>query len=160
MGSTAEETLQPIASPAQLCLPLRLLTQLLARRIVSLASALGVAGIALGSAAPTHASVPPDTLYGAGLLSATNRFQVVTIDPIDGITPLSGEAGYFQDLAFDSSGRLFATAGCYDLPNDFPSCEFFPSSMLVGNREGCFRPSADPRFPHGAAWNRAALRDQ
>lgn len=45
MRSTGEATLQPIASPAQLCSPLRSLIISLARRIFPLACALGVAGI-------------------------------------------------------------------------------------------------------------------
>jgi len=101
MGPTGEETLQPIASPAQLCSPLRSLTLLLARRIVPLASALGVAGIAVGQPAP--ASAPPDTLYG--VVSFLDGNRVVTIHPGGGAVPLPGEAGIFQDPRLRCIGK-------------------------------------------------------
>jgi len=129
MGWTAEEALLPIASPTQLGSPLRSLTISLTRRIVPLACALGVAGIAVGSALLAHASVPPDTLYGAALFPGSAR--VVTIHPGDGVAPLPGEAGLFQDLAFDASRRLFAVTTCPDFPDGYPLCEFTSPSVLV-----------------------------
>jgi hypothetical protein len=39
--------------------------------------------------------------------------------------------GFFGDLAFDSSGRLFATTQCLDFPDDHPSCEHFSPTVLV-----------------------------
>jgi len=92
---------------APLCSPLHSLAVSLLGRIGLLACALAIAGIAVGNARVTHASVPADTLYGAG----GNR--IVTIDQNDAsITPFPTQPGFdFQGLAFDFAGRLFAT-GC------------------------------------------------
>jgi hypothetical protein len=89
---------------APLCPPLRSLAVSLLGRIGPLACALAIAGIAVGNARGTHASVAADTLYGASL------DHIVTIDQNDGsITPLAPQPGFvFIALAFDSSGRLFA----------------------------------------------------
>jgi hypothetical protein len=88
-------------------------------------------GIAVGGAPLTHASVPPDTLYGvAG--DEIDGVGVVTIDQGDASTArLPGDAGSYQDLAFDSSGRLFATAICPDSANTSPSCPSSGPSVLV-----------------------------
>src|SRR5262245_22403258 len=99
------------------------------RRMVALASALGVVGMWVGVAQPTHASLPPDTLYGVTAAENT-RPGIVTIDQSDASTvPLPILAGYFQDLAFDSSGRLFATTTC--LNSDASSCALTGPSVLV-----------------------------
>jgi hypothetical protein len=94
-------------SRAPLSTPLRSLAVSLFGRIGLLACTLAIVGIAVGNARVTHASVPADTLYGAG----GNR--IVTIDQNDAsITPFPTQPGFdFQGLAFDFAGRLFAT-GC------------------------------------------------
>jgi len=118
MGSPAEETLRPIASPARIGSPHRSLTISLARRIVPLASALAFVAVAAGNARPTAASVPADTLYAS-------RFDVIaTLDPNDGsITDLEPQVALFDGLAFDSDGRLFATACA-------PTCVFAPDLLM------------------------------
>jgi hypothetical protein len=98
-------------------------------RILGLASALAIAGMLVAGGRPTHAAAPPDTLHGVAELLEGNR--VVTIHPGGGAVALPGEPGIFQDLAFDASGRLFATTTCPDFPEGYPSCEFFPASVLV-----------------------------
>jgi hypothetical protein len=87
--------------------PLRALAVSLFGRIGPLACTLVIAGIAVGSAAVTHAAVPADTLYGAGWL------QISTLDQNDGSsTALANHPEFhFYGLAFDSTGRLFAS-GC------------------------------------------------
>jgi hypothetical protein len=77
------------------------------RRIGPLACALAIAGIAVGDARVAHATVPADTLYGGGL------FQISTLDQNDGSsTALANQPEFdFYGLAFDSTGRLFAS-GC------------------------------------------------
>ncbi len=92
---------------APFCPPLRAPAVSWFGRIGPLACALAIAGIAVGNARVTHASVPADTLY------AVNFDQVVTVDQSDGsVTPLAPQPGIkFFTLAFDSAGRLFAT-GC------------------------------------------------
>lgn len=96
--------------------------------IVPLAYAL-VVGIAIAGAQPTHASVPPDTLYGVA--TSPEGPRVVTIHPGDRVAPLPAQGGIFQDLAFDASGRLFAATTCPDFPEGYPSCEFSSPSVLV-----------------------------
>jgi hypothetical protein len=83
---------------------LRSLAVSLLGQIGPLACALAIAGIAVGNARVTHASVPADTLYGTG------GDHIVTVDQNDGsITPLAPQPGFvFIALAFDSAGRLFA----------------------------------------------------
>ena len=75
--------------------------------IGSLACALAIAGIAVGTAQATQASVPADTLYGP------NRSLILKVDQNDGLTTtFANHPGfYFRGLAFDSTGRLFAS-GC------------------------------------------------
>jgi hypothetical protein len=81
-------------------------------RIGPLACALVIAGVAVGSARVTHASVAADTLYGAA------GDHLVTLDQYDAsITALPAQAGFtFAAVAFDSAGTLFAT-GCIDDPH-------------------------------------------
>lgn len=126
MGGTPDETPRPIACPGRGSGSLRLSA---VRRIVPLAAALELAGLAPTD--PAHASIPPDALHGvAG--AATESIGVVGIDQADAsITPLPGEPGFYQDLAFDSSGRLFATTTCPDFPDGHPSCQSSPPSVLV-----------------------------
>ncbi len=91
-------------------------------QIVPLACALAIAGIAVGNARPTYASVPADTLYGSG------GNAIVTIDQNDGaITMLAPQPALFEGIAFDSSGRVFATSDC--LP--FPGCDVGVESVLL-----------------------------
>ena len=98
---------------------MRALAVSLLEQIGPLACALAIAGIAVGSARLTHASVAADTLYGAG----GNR--IVTIDQNDAsITPFPPQPGFqFQGLAFDFAGKLFAT-GC---------AEEYVCSFSIGN---------------------------
>jgi hypothetical protein len=93
-------------------------------RIGPLACALAIAGIALGNARATHASVPADTLY------ATAGDHLITVDQDDGsITALAAQPGLiFMGLAFDSAGRLFAT-GCIDA--DTNPCQFYSDRLLM-----------------------------
>jgi hypothetical protein len=93
-------------------------------RIGPLACALVIAGIAVGSARVTHASVPADTLYGAA------GDHLVVVDQDDGsVTPLPAHSGLLlTGLAFDSAGRLFAT-GCFDA--EPTSCWFYPERLLM-----------------------------
>jgi len=97
---------------APLCSPLRSLAVSLVGRVGPLACALAIAGIAVGNARVTHASVPADTLYGLSLqyFGTPPEYSIVTIDPNDG-SMAGGEpqAVNFKGLAFDSDGRLFAT---------------------------------------------------
>jgi hypothetical protein len=83
------------------------------RRIIApLISVLAITGIAVGSARPTVASVPADTLYGSALvdLGDPGVHSIATIDQNDGSnTWLEPQAVNFKGLAFDSDGRLFAT---------------------------------------------------
>ena len=82
------------------------------RIIAPLISAIAIAGIAVGNARPTVASVPADTLYGSALveLGDPGERSIVTIDQNDGsITWLEPQSENFKGLAFDSDGRLFAT---------------------------------------------------
>jgi hypothetical protein len=84
--------------------------------IGALACTLAIVGIAVGNARVTHASVPADTLYGGGF------YRLVMVEQNDGsLTRLADQHGFmFYGLAFDSSGRLFAS-GCIDI--SFPdSC--------------------------------------
>jgi len=87
------------------------LTVSLVGRIVPLACAFAIAGIAVGNAQPTGASVPADTLYASfgGL---------ITIDQSDGSTTRLGPLIAFVGVAFDSDGRLFTT-GCVFSPPTF-----------------------------------------
>ena len=89
----------------------------MSRVSVVLLFALAIAGISVGNARVTHASVPADTLYGGGW------YKIYTIDQNDwSITPLAPQPGFvFYGLAFDSEGRLFATG-----VNDF----FFPRLLM------------------------------
>jgi hypothetical protein len=98
---------------APLCTSLRSLAASLFGRIGPLACALAIAGIAVGNARVTHASVPADTLYGGGW------WNIHTIDQNDGsITPLAHQPGFlFYGLAFDSEGRLFATGAMSPFPS-------------------------------------------
>jgi hypothetical protein len=93
-------------------------------RIGPLACALAIAGIAVGNAGVTHASVPADTLYGVF------GDRIVTVDQNDAsITPLAPQPGFrFIGLAFDSAGRLFA-AGCFDTVR--PGYCIFSSDRLL-----------------------------
>jgi hypothetical protein len=87
-------------------------------QIGPLACALAIAGIAVGYVRVTHASVPVDTLYGA------SQKHIVTIDQNDGsTTPLAPQPDGFSffGLAFDSTGRLFATGCSEGNPCPFPS---------------------------------------
>lgn len=82
------------------------------RIIAPLISVLALAGIAVGNASPTLASVPADALYGSALveLGVPGEHSIVTIDQNDGSnTWLEPQAVNFKGLAFDSDGRLFAT---------------------------------------------------
>ena len=88
-------------------------------------------GIAAGGAQLTHASVPPDTLYSVVSSLIDGNPRVVKIEPGIGVTPLSNEVGLFEDVAFDASGRLFATTTCPDFPDGYPSCELSVPSILV-----------------------------
>jgi hypothetical protein len=110
---------------APLCTPLRSLAVSLLGQIGPLACALAIAGIAVGNARVTHASVPADTLYG------TNGDHLVAIDPNDGsITPLAPQPGFwFSGLAFDSAGRLFAT-GC-SREGDSRPCSTVSTPLLM-----------------------------
>jgi hypothetical protein len=74
-----------------------------------LACAIAIAGMAVGGARTGNASAPADTLYGGG------SFRLVLVDQNDGsLTRLANQDGFrFYGLAFDSSGRLFAS-GCID----------------------------------------------
>ena len=83
-------------------------------RIGPLACALAIAGVVAGNARVTHASVPADTLYGATMIDY-GVGRIVTVDQNDGsITPFAPQPEFrFLGLAFDSSGRLFAS-GCID----------------------------------------------
>jgi hypothetical protein len=85
-----------------------------------LACALAIAGIAVGNAGVTHASVPGDTLYG------TIGNRIVTVDQNDGsIAWVTIQRGFtFYGLAFDSAGRLFAV-GCIE------SCWYWISGLLL-----------------------------
>jgi hypothetical protein len=105
--------------------PLRSLALSSSRRIGPLACALVIAGIAVGSARVTHASVPAETLYGAGL------YHLVTVDQDDGsITALASQPGFhFLGLAFASAGRLF-TAGCIDSGSP-GHCAVFSDRLLM-----------------------------
>jgi len=77
---------------------------------------LAIAAFALLSAPPIFAVVPADLLYFA--LEDT----IVVMDVTDGsVTELEHQLANFRGLAFDSSGRLLATA---DLCNE-PDCGFF-----------------------------------
>jgi hypothetical protein len=98
-------------------------------RVGQLACALAIAGIAVGNALVTHASVPADTLYGASDERSGGR--IVTVDQNDGsITPLALQPDFaFLALAFDSAGRLF-TAGCIDSGSPLP-CEIFSDRLLM-----------------------------
>jgi len=87
--------------------------------------ALAIAGIAVGNARVTDASVPADTLYGGGF------YRLVTLDQNDGsLTRLADQHGFmFYGLAFDSAWRLFA-AGCIDI--GFPgSCAGYSDRLLM-----------------------------
>jgi hypothetical protein len=102
---------------APLCPPLRSLAVSWFGRIGPLVCALAIAGIAVGTARVTHASVPADTLYGGGW------WNIHTIDQNDAsLTLLAHQPGHvFDGLAFDSEGRLFATGAI-----DF----FFPRLLM------------------------------
>ena len=110
--------------------PLRSLAVSLLGRIGLLACALAIAGVAVGGARVTHASVPADTLYGAMDEYYANR--IVTVDQNDGsITPLAPQPGFrFFGLAFDSAGRLFA-AGCFDSNPPSPYWCFSSDRLLM-----------------------------
>jgi len=94
-------------SRAPLAPPLRSLAVSSFGWIGPLAGALAIACIALGDARVAHASVLADTLYG------TNRPLILTVDQNDGsATAFANHPGFtFRGLAFDSTGRLFAS-GC------------------------------------------------
>jgi hypothetical protein len=105
--------------------PLRSLAVSLFGRIGPVACALAIAGIAVGNARVTHASVPADTLYGGGF------YRLVTVEQNDGsLTRLADQPGFmFYALAFDSSGRLFAS-GCIDI--SYPdSCRIYSDRLLM-----------------------------
>jgi len=105
--------------------PLRSLSVSLFGRIGPLVCALAIAGIAVGTARVTHASVPADTLYGGGF------YRLVTVEQNDGsLTRLADQTGFmFYGLAFDSSGRLFAS-GCIDV--SYPdSCRIHSDRLLM-----------------------------
>lgn len=88
------------------------------RRLGTLALVLALAAFA---AAPVAAGVPADALYGSGLDA------IVAIDPADGsLTPLAPQPARLLGLAFDSSGRLFAT-GC----TDPASCGYLSEKLLL-----------------------------
>ena len=72
-----------------------------------LACAFAIAGIAVGGARIGHAAAVVDKLYG------TNRNLILTVDQDDGsATVLANHPDFrFRGLAFDSTGRLFAS-GC------------------------------------------------
>jgi hypothetical protein len=77
---------------------------------------LAIAAFALLSASPTVAAVPADLLYLA------LKDAIVVMDLNDGsVTELEHQLVYFRGLAFDSSGKLLATA---DLCNE-PDCGGF-----------------------------------
>jgi hypothetical protein len=93
--------------------------------IWALACALAIAGVGIGNARVTHASVPADTLYGTGF------YRLVTVDQNDGsITPLAPQSEIsFVALAFDSAGRLFTT-GCISLGSP-GYCALFTDRLLM-----------------------------
>jgi hypothetical protein len=117
---------------APLFSPSRSLAVTLFRRFGPLACALAIAGIAVGTAQATVASVPADTLYGSAFTSAPGdlgEHSVVTIDQNDGsITGLEPQAVNLKGLAFDSEGRLFATDCGY---SDGYYCYFIESPSLL-----------------------------
>jgi hypothetical protein len=77
---------------------------------------LAIAAFALLSAPPIFAAVPADLLYFA------LEDAIVVMDLNDGsVTELEHQLANFRGLAFDSSGKLLATA---DLCNE-PDCGFF-----------------------------------
>jgi len=100
---------------------LRSLAVSLFERIGPLACAFAIAGVAVGGARLTHASVPADTLYGG------SDGYIVMLDQNDGsITALAHQPGFrFFGLAFDSEGRLFAT-GLIDLSFPYLLMELDP----------------------------------
>ena len=102
-------------SRAPLRSPLRPLALLAFRWIGAMACALAIAGMAVGSAGAAQASVPADLLYFA------LNDAIVVMDLNDGsVTELEHQLANFRGLAFDSSGKLLATA---DLCNE-PDCGF------------------------------------
>ena len=109
---------------APLSPPLRSLAVSLLGRIGPLACALAIAGIVAGNARVTHAAVPADTLYGGG------GYRLVVVDQNYGsFTRLANQDGFrFYGLAFDSSGRLFAS-GCID--PDFAHCALHSDRLLM-----------------------------
>ncbi len=126
MGRTSAEPSRPIASPARKRSP---------RPSPSgwaslLASILLIAGVGMGGARAAHASVPPDTLHGVAVFPELASAHVIRIDPSEGIAPLP-EPGFFDDLAFGASGRLFAVTSCPDFPDGYPSCRLSSPSVLV-----------------------------
>ena len=81
-----------------------------------------VLALAASAAGPILADVPADTLYGSGVT------EIVTLDQHDGsITSLAPQSMNLSGLAFDSTGRLFAT-GC---ATGFPSCNSATESLLL-----------------------------
>jgi hypothetical protein len=86
-----------------------------------------VIGIVISRAQPTQAAVPPDTLYGVA--TSPEGPRIVTIHPGDQVVPLPGESAIYHDLAFDASGRLFATTFCTEFPDGSSAC--VPPSLLV-----------------------------
>jgi hypothetical protein len=95
--------------------------------IGQLACALAIAGIAVGTAQATHASVPADTLYGA------NRNLILTVDQNDGsATAFANHPEFsFNGLAFDSTGRLFAS-GCIEVCLWYSEWLLFELDSLTG----------------------------
>jgi hypothetical protein len=101
------------------------------RFIISMVSALAIAGIAVGNALVTHAAVPADTLYGSAWAWFGDEHSIVTIDQNDGsITWLELQAVKFKGLAFDSDGRLFAT-DCVSLYGHGHPCSLSESPSLL-----------------------------
>jgi len=105
---------------APLSPPSRSLAVSLIGWIGALACAIAIACIALGDARLALASDPVDTLYGAG------GSYILTVDQNDGLTTaFANHPGfYFRGLAFDSTGRLFAS-GC------IVACFYWDSEWLL-----------------------------
>jgi len=126
MGRTSAEPSRTIASPARKRSP----TPSPFGWAPSLASILVIAGVGMGGARAVHASVPPDTLHGVAVFPELGSAHIIRMDPSEGIAPLP-EPGFFDDLAFGASGRLFAVTSCPDFPDGYPYCRLSSPSVLL-----------------------------